>query len=185
MSAQMTSYDTKAVEVSHVTKTFPVPRTWTEKLLRRPELALTAVNDVSFSIAPGETFSLVGESGCGKSTLARMVSGIYRPTAGSIRLFGIDTATAHAEAAADVRRRINMIFQDPYASLNPRMRIYDAVAEPLRVQHPDMSEDEVKDRVMTAVKLVRLPQEALTRFPHQFFCIWLSSSSCSRSAFAF
>ena len=168
MSAQMTSYDTMAVEVSHVTKTFPVPRTWTEKLLRRPELALTAVNDVSFSIAPGETFSLVGESGCGKSTLARMVSGIYRPTAGSIRLFGIDTATAHAEAAADVRRRINMIFQDPYASLNPRMRIYDAVAEPLRVQHPDMSEDEVKDRVMTAVKLVRLPQEALTRFPHQF-----------------
>ena len=168
MSAQMTSYDTMAVEVSHVTKTFPVPRTWTEKLLRRSELALTAVNDVSFSIAPGETFSLVGESGCGKSTLARMVSGIYRPTAGSIRLFGIDTATAHAEVAADVRRRINMIFQDPYASLNPRMRIYDAVAEPLRVQHPDMSEDEVKDRVMTAVKLVRLPEEALTRFPHQF-----------------
>ena len=67
-----------------------------------------------------------------------------------------------------MRRRINMIFQDPYASLNPRMRIYDAVAEPLRVQHPDMSEDEVKDRVMTAVKLVRLPEEALTRFPHQF-----------------
>ena len=93
MSAQMTSYDTMAVEVSHVTKTFPVPRTWTEKLLRRSELALTAVNDVSFSIAPGETFSLVGESGCGKSTLAMMVSGIYRPTAGSIRLFGIDTAT--------------------------------------------------------------------------------------------
>ncbi len=168
MSAQMTSYDKMAVELEHVSKAFPVPRTWMDKLLQRPQEELKAVNDVSFSIAPGETFSLVGESGCGKSTLARMVAGIYRPTSGAVRLFGVDAATAAPEAVSDVRRRINMIFQDPYASLNPRLRIFDAVAEPLRVQHPEMTEEEVRDRVMTAVKLVRLPEEALARYPHQF-----------------
>ncbi len=168
MSAQMTSYDKMAVELDHVSKVFPVPRTWMDKLLRRPEEKLCAVNDVSFSIAPGETFSLVGESGCGKSTLARMVAGIYRPTSGAVRLFGVDEATAGLEAVRDVRRRINMIFQDPYASLNPRLRIFDAVAEPLRVQQPEMPEEEVRERVMTAVKLVRLPEEALSRYPHQF-----------------
>ena len=168
MSAQMTSYDTKAVEVSHVTKTFPVPRTWTEKLLRRPELALTAVNDVSFSIAPGETFSLVGESGCGKSTLARMVSGIYRPTAGSIRLFGIDTATAHAEAAADVRRRINMIFQDPYASLNPRMTVGEIIREPMVIHHIYQTRKEQDDRVAELLKIVGLKPDHVRRYPHEF-----------------
>lgn len=168
MSAQMTSYDTLAVKLDGVTKDFPVPRTWMDKMLRRPVRVLRAVNDVSFSIAPGETFSLVGESGCGKSTLARMVAGIYEPSAGNIELFGVDTGTADKAAVSDVRRRINMIFQDPYASLNPRMRIYDAVAEPLKVQHPGMTEDEIRERVMTAVNLVRLPQEALARYPHQF-----------------
>lgn len=168
MSAQLTSYDKRVVELEHVSKVFPVPRTWADRLLRRPPQYLKAVNDVSFFIAPGETFSLVGESGCGKSTLARIVAGIYAPSAGSVRLFGVDVAGAKEATRQDMRRRINMIFQDPYASLNPRRRIFDAVAEPLRVQHPEMSEEEVRERVVTAINLVRLPEEALTRYPHQF-----------------
>lgn len=169
MNAQISSCRAdNAVEVTNVTKTFDVPQTWLERLAGKPKKVLRAVSDVTFSIAPGETFSLVGESGCGKSTLARVVAGLYTPNAGSVTLFGVDSQTEDDAARADVRRRVNMIFQDPYASLNPRWKIADAVAEPLRVQHPELSDEEVRERVMTALKLVRLPAEALHKYPHQF-----------------
>ena len=164
MKAGLTNLE-KVVELRGVSKEFPMPRSFADKLLKRPERVVKAVNDVSFSISPGETFSLVGESGCGKSTLARLVAGIYRPTRGEVFLFGKNVAAGNL---LDVRRRINMIFQDPYASLNPRMRIYDAVAEPLRVQHPEMPEEEIREKVLMAVKLVRLSEDALLRYPHQF-----------------
>lgn len=156
------------LELSHVSMNFPVPQNWLEKLERKPAKVLRAVHDVSLTITAGETFSLVGESGCGKSTLARVVSGIYRPSAGGVKLFGVDVEHAPEAERAAVRRRINMIFQDPYASLNPRLRIFDAVAEPLRVQHPEMAAGEVEKRVREAMDLVRLPQQALERYPHQF-----------------
>lgn len=159
---------TGTVALSHVSMHFPVAQSWSEKLLRKPKKILCAVQDVSFSIARGETFSLVGESGCGKSTLARVVCGLYRPSAGRITLFGEDFLTSPAAVRARIRDRINMIFQDPYASLNPRMRIMDAVAEPLRVQHPELGEEKIRQRVTEAMDLVRLPKEALERYPHQF-----------------
>lgn len=157
-----------AVSISHVSMDFPVPQSWSEKLLRKPQKVLRAVQDVTFSIEAGETFSLVGESGCGKSTLARVVCGLYRPSAGEIRIFGENFLHGSPTVQARIRDRINMIFQDPYASLNPRMRIYDAVAEPLRVQHPELGEEKIRQRVVEVMDLVRLPQEALRRYPHQF-----------------
>ena len=156
---------TPVAELKGVSKDFPMPRTLLDKALKRPERIVKAVNDVTFSIAASETFSLVGESGCGKSTVARLVAGIYKPTQGEVLLFG---ENASKTRNPEIRRRINMIFQDPYASLNPRMKIFDAIAEPLRVQHPEISSEEVKDKVLRAINLVRLSEESLTRFPHQF-----------------
>lgn len=129
---------------------------------------LKAVDGVSFGIAPGETLSLVGESGCGKSTLARLIAGLYEPTAGSIRLFGEDTEDLTRSELARLRRRINMIFQDPYASLNPRWKVFDLVAEPIRVQQPDIEDEELEKRVLEALELVRLPANAAQKFAHQF-----------------
>ncbi|HBN74154.1 MAG TPA: ABC transporter ATP-binding protein [Sutterella sp.] len=145
-----------------------MPQSLLERLAGHPKRMLTAVNDVSFTIASGKTFSLVGESGCGKSTLARTVAGLYRPDKGTIRVFGIDSQTADKVQKAILRRRMNMIFQDPYASLNPRRTIFDAVSEPLRVQHPQMSEKDIRERVIKAVELVRLTRDVLEKYPHQF-----------------
>lgn len=156
------------LDVTHVTKTFEMPQSLLERLVGHPKRMLTAVNDVSFTIASGKTFSLVGESGCGKSTLARTVAGLYRPDKGTIRVFGIDSQTADKVQKATLRRRMNMIFQDPYASLNPRRTIFDAVSEPLRVQHPQMSEKDIRERVIKAVELVRLTRDVLEKYPHQF-----------------
>lgn len=156
------------LDVTHVTKTFEMPQSLLERLVGHPKRMLTAVNDVSFTIASGKTFSLVGESGCGKSTLARTVAGLYRPDKGTIRVFGIDSQTADKAQKAILRRRMNMIFQDPYASLNPRRTIFDAVSEPLRVQHPQMSEKDIRERVIKAVELVRLTRDVLEKYPHQF-----------------
>ncbi len=152
-------------ELKGVSKVFPMPRTLLDKVLRRPEQVIRAVSDVSFSISPSETFSLVGESGCGKSTLARLVAGIYKPSQGEVLLFGKIASQSHNP---ELRRRINMIFQDPYASLNPRMKIFDAIAEPLRVQHPEIDSEEIRERVLMAIHLVRLSEESLLRYPHQF-----------------
>lgn len=152
-------------ELKGVSKVFPMPRTLLDKVLGRPEQVIRAVSDVSFSISPSETFSLVGESGCGKSTLARLVAGIYKPSQGEVFLFG---KIASQLRNPELRRRINMIFQDPYASLNPRMKIFDAIAEPLRVQHPEIDSEEIRERVLMAIQLVRLSEESLLRYPHQF-----------------
>ena len=95
-----------------------------------PRRSLRAVDDVSFAIPRGKTLSLVGESGCGKSTVARLAVGLYAPSGGEIRFEGQDLSAARAQPA--LRRRMNMIFQDPYASLNPRWRVRDIVAEPIR-----------------------------------------------------
>src|SRR5215471_13465229 len=117
------------VELVKVAKTFDVSPPWLNRVLEgKPRALLRAVDGVSFSIARGETFGLVGESGCGKSTVARLIVGLYRPTRGEIRYEGrrIDNG---ADRAA--RRHLQMIFQDPYASLNPRWRVAQIVAEPM------------------------------------------------------
>src|SRR5574340_139949 len=114
-----------------VSYAFDVSRPWLQRTLaRESRLLLRAVDDVSFSVPHGSTLSLVGESGCGKSTVARLAVGLLPPARGEIRFEGQPLPAARAQAG--MRRRMNMIFQDPYASLNPRWRVRDIVAEPLR-----------------------------------------------------
>ena len=120
------------VEVAHAGRSFDVSAPWLNRVLQRQgRTILKAVDDVSFTIAPGETLGLVGESGCGKSTIARLLVGLHAPTSGSI-LFDGEPVARFAKSQA-MRRRAQMIFQDPYASLNPRWRVGRIIAEPLRL----------------------------------------------------
>src|SRR5260221_231944 len=113
---------------------------------RRRRRALKAVDGVSFAIRRGETFSLVGESGCGKSTVARVVVGLYQPTRGSVEFDGVNIADP-ASREDKIRRRMQMIFQDPFASLNPRWRVRDIIAEPIRAHRLAGSRAEIRARV--------------------------------------
>ncbi len=135
---------------------------------------LRAVDDVSFTIARGETLGLVGESGCGKSTVARLIVGLYRPSRGSITFDGttIDTHTANNAVQREARRRMQMIFQDPYASLNPRWRVSDIIAEPLRVQGASNAmatdRDGINARVGELLRQVGLTTDDGLKYPHEF-----------------
>jgi oligopeptide/dipeptide ABC transporter ATP-binding protein len=128
---------------------------------------IRAVDGVSLTVHRGETLGLVGESGCGKSTLARAVIRLYEPTAGTIRFDGVDITALGGEQMRRMRRRMQMIFQDPYASLNPRMTIGDILAEPIRV-HNLGSRREANDQVRKLVETVGLPRNAINRYPHEF-----------------
>ena len=127
---------------------------------------LKAVDDVSFDLYPGETFGLVGESGCGKTTVGRTIVRLYQPTAGQILLDGTDIAPLTEKEVLPYRSRMQMIFQDPYASLNPRMTVSSIVGEPLRYQ--GMSAKEINDRVRELVECVGLKEDHLSRYPHEF-----------------
>jgi oligopeptide/dipeptide ABC transporter ATP-binding protein len=126
-----------------------------------------AVDDVSFAITPGETLGLVGESGCGKSTLARMIMRMITPTAGAVRLDGRAVASLWAGEILEYRRRVQMIFQDPYSSLNPRMRAGDLISEPLRI-HKLAGRGAVAARARELADQVGLAASSLGRFPHEF-----------------
>ena len=138
-------------------------------LLKRNRKMLRAVNDVSFQLEPGETFGLVGESGSGKSTVARLIAGLYRPDAGTVRVLGQDVSTApHSREARRARRAVQMIFQDPYSSLNARMRVMDIVAEPIRFYKLTSSEAETRKIVGDLLDHVGLGAGAALRYPHEF-----------------
>ncbi len=143
---------------------FDVSSPWlARKLSGAPRRILRAVEDVSFTIRRGTTFSIVGESGCGKSTLARMVVGLQKPTDGSVR-FG-DIRHPDGRVAPP---RVQMIFQDPYASLNPRWRVGDIIAEPVRELGLRSSERDVLQRVGDLLEIVGLSRADITRYPHAF-----------------
>ncbi|MFV0400975.1 MAG: ABC transporter ATP-binding protein [Oscillospiraceae bacterium] len=127
-----------------------------------------AVDDVSFSIAPGETFGLVGESGCGKSTIARSVMRIYEPTDGRILLEGEDITHLSQRQLHPFRRRVQMIFQDPYSSLNSRMTVKDILTEPLVANHVANNSTEQQELVVKALEQVGLPRDTMNRYPHEF-----------------
>ncbi|MGE0736135.1 MAG: ABC transporter ATP-binding protein [Alphaproteobacteria bacterium] len=130
--------------------------------------AVRAVEDVSFSIPRGTTFSLVGESGSGKSTIARLIVGLYPPSAGSIRFDGVEIAARRARAQhPEVQARMQMIFQDPYASLNPRWRVGDIIAEPIRFRKL-LAGRAVGERVAELLRQVGLSPTDADRFPHEF-----------------
>ena len=155
----------EAIDVSH---RFDVSPPFVQRMLSRggKKQSLRAVDDVSFAIARGTTLSLVGESGCGKSTVARLAVGLYTPSAGEIRFEGQPLTAARAQT--DLRRRMNMIFQDPYASLNPRWRVRDIIAEPLRTFHIVRSAVELRDRVIALLAQVGLAAADGDKYPHEF-----------------
>jgi len=126
-----------------------------------------AVDNVSLDVFRGETVGLVGESGCGKSTLGRCLVRLYEISAGKIEFEGIDISTAKTRALRPIRQRMQMVFQDPYSSLNPRRRVADLLAEPLKV-HGKRSRAEIKERVAELMRLVELLPDHLNRFPHEF-----------------
>ncbi len=127
-----------------------------------------AVSDVSLQIFRGETLALVGESGCGKSTLGRTLIRLLEPTSGKLRFEGADISDMSEREFRPYRRRMQLIFQDPYASLNPRMTVRDIVAEPLKTYKICPNEGETTQRVLDLLKAVGIPGEFLYRYPHQF-----------------
>ena len=157
------------LDVRDVAREFYVSKPWLNRIIEdQPEQILKAVDGISFSINRGETLSLVGESGCGKSTVARVICGLYKPSRGAVIFDGIDMATVHGEQLQTLRKRFQMIFQDPYASLNPRWRVGKIVAEPILshdlMRHPDQLKQRV-DELLTQVGLSPLDAE---KFPHEF-----------------
>ncbi len=126
-----------------------------------------AVDSVTFDIKRGETLGLVGEIGCGKSTTGRAILQLYRPTAGSVEFEGTELTTLKGESLRKMRRNIQMIFQDPYASLNPRMTVGNIVGEPLEV-HSILSGRARRDRVKELLEIVGLNPYFINRYPHEF-----------------
>ena len=135
---------------------------------RKPVQHLRAVDGLDIAVPKGKTFSLVGESGCGKSTVAKLVVGLYGPTEGKVIFDGADLTDLEASQRAEYRRRIQMIFQDPYASLNPRWRVRDIIAEPLRSFGLVSSKQEERDEVGRLLELVGLNPRDGEKFPHEF-----------------
>ncbi|MDY0323152.1 MAG: dipeptide ABC transporter ATP-binding protein [Candidatus Carbobacillus sp.] len=151
------------LEVKNVSKYFPIQG----GLLRRTRGYVRAVENVSFELAAGETLGIVGESGSGKSTLGRTIIRLYDPTEGSIRYQGQDLAHLHQKALRPYRRHIQMVFQDPYASLNPRMTIGALIEEPLKL-HTNLNRKEREEEIRRLLKIVGLSPDAHTRYPHEF-----------------
>jgi peptide/nickel transport system ATP-binding protein len=155
------------VQVSNLVRTFDVSQSWlTRVITHQPKQLLHAVNDISFDIAQGETFALVGESGCGKSTVARLLVGLYTPSQGTVSLAGNDVSKLKTDLK--LRRDAQMIFQDPYASLNPRWRVADIVAEPLLLHGLAADNDAAQTKVGELLTLVGLSANDASKYPHQF-----------------
>ncbi|MDT8343648.1 MAG: ABC transporter ATP-binding protein [Thermohalobaculum sp.] len=149
-----------ALEVEGLGMVFDVSASWLHRVVeRKPRRFLRAVDDVTFAVPGGGCLALVGESGCGKSTVARLVTGLYRPTSGTVRF---------APALSGAPLAAQMIFQDPYASLNPRWRVGDIVAEPIRELRLRETEADAIDRVAELLRTVGLSPDDMARYPHEF-----------------
>jgi oligopeptide transport system ATP-binding protein len=153
----------KLVEVSDLKMWFPITR----GVLQRHVADVKAVDGLNFDVYQGETLGLVGESGCGKSTTGRAILQLYKPTAGQVLFEGTDLVKIKGEDLRKMRRRMQMIFQDPYASLNPRMTVGSIVAEPLEV-HNIGTKSERMDKVRDLLKVVGLNPYFINRYPHEF-----------------
>jgi len=152
------------VEVRNLVKHFPITK---GVLFKKTVGAVHAVNGVSFNILLGETLGLVGESGCGKSTLGRTILQLYRPNSGEVLFHGIDLVQTEGDELRKMRRSMQMIFQDPYASLNPRWKIGKIIAEPMRI-HQLYDDNEIKNRVDQLLELVGLNPNFKNRYPYEF-----------------
>lgn len=148
-------------EIQNLVKDFPVSG-------GRKKANVHAVSDVSLKIYQGETLALVGESGCGKSTLGRLFLGLLEPTGGSVLFDGTDISTLKGKDLREKRREMQIIFQDPYASLNPRMDVEAIIAEPLKTHKVCPTKEATRARVLELMDEVGIPREFLHRYPHQF-----------------
>jgi len=164
------SAETPLVEARDLARFFDVSKPLLNRVIEgQPRLTLKAVDGVDFTIRKGETLSLVGESGCGKSTVARLVVGLYRPTRGQVLFEGVDMGalSTRAEERA-LRKRFQMIFQDPYASLNPRWRVADIIAEPIRAHRLSGDRSDIRKRVDELLRQVGLAPADGEKYPHEF-----------------
>ena len=166
----LTSPTASLIVADDLAKFFDVSAPWLTRVIeRKPRQILKAVDGVSFAIEKGTTLALVGESGCGKSTIARLLVGLYTPTRGKFSFDGQDAHTIFkSENAKALRRRIQMIFQDPYASLNPRWTVESIVGEPLREHQLVTNVNELQSQVTTLLESVGLSSQDLAKYPHQF-----------------
>ncbi len=153
------------IEVKNLTKFFPI----TEGIIRQKEVgAVHAVEEVNFKVYQGETLGLVGESGCGKTTTARMLLRLLVPTEGEVFVKGIEIAGIKKKDMPEYRKSIQMIFQDPYSSLNPRMTVYDIIAEGIDLYGIATSTQEKEERVLALMDTVGLAPFHIYRYPHEF-----------------
>lgn len=151
------------LQVNRLSKHFPI----SEGLFRKKKHILKAVNDVNLTVYEGETLGIVGESGCGKSTLGNVIMHLTPPSGGTIEFDGVNLNSLSKEQLRNKRRDIQMIFQDPFSSLNPRMKIFDIIAEPLRT-HKVAEGEALKAEVYKILEAVGLSSEYAYRYPHQF-----------------
>jgi oligopeptide transport system ATP-binding protein len=159
------------LEVIDLKQHFPIE---TGFIIKRQVGAVRAVDGISFTVNEGETLGIVGESGCGKSTAVRSIAQLYKPTGGQVIFDGVDLVNATKNQLLDVRKNIQMIFQDPYASLNPRMTVRTIIAEPLHIYKkrgmldPSVDSDEIERRVEDLMERVGLNKVFKNRYPHEF-----------------
>ncbi|MDH5449397.1 MAG: ABC transporter ATP-binding protein [Candidatus Bathyarchaeota archaeon] len=157
------------VEIHDLKKYFPIKLGFLKSLTIKLVPEIRAVDGVSFKIAPREVFGLAGESGCGKTTTGRCILRLIEPTNGKILFKGTDLTALASDRMTKLRRKMQIIFQDPYESLNPRMSVYDIIAEPLTIQGIATSADQITKLVSTALEELDLnpPEEFMYRFPHE------------------
>ena len=155
------------LEIADLRKTFPVAQSLLGRLRGEEKQEVKALNGVSLSVRQGETLGIVGESGCGKTTLARCIVRLYRADGGRIRFDDLDVLALQGPALRAYHRRVQMVFQDPFNSLNPRMTVGQTLGEALRV-HRLRPPDQVDARIRELLDLVGLPQDAAQRLPHEF-----------------
>lgn len=151
------------LRIENLSKTFSIAAG-----MFKPRLKLKALQDISFSIQQGETLGIVGESGCGKSTLGRCILQLLRPDEGRVLWLGKDLMALDAESMRRKRRDLQIIFQDPQASLNPRMTVGEIVVDPLKTLLPELNAQQRRERVMKMMEAVGLQPEMINRYPHEF-----------------